>query len=123
MTGELLINSIDGDGTGHGLDFRILEALPLILEQQVVLMGGVGKPSHIVEALEHSQVDAVATANLLNFIGNGLGEARRACRDSGIALPGASHQRTTGSCARRIEPQMKSGESSAAGDVDYATRK
>lgn len=86
-TGELLINSIDADGTGHGLDFRILEALPPILEQQVVLMGGVGKPSHIVEALEHSQVDAVATANLLNFIGNGLGEARRACRDSGIALP------------------------------------
>ena len=85
--GEIIINSIDRDGTGQGLDFEILKYVPNDCESQIVLMGGVGTPSHIVEALKASRVDAVATANLLNFIGTGLLEARLACDDAGIALP------------------------------------
>jgi imidazole glycerol phosphate synthase subunit HisF len=50
-------------------------------------MGGVGTPGHIVEGLNASHVDAVATANLLNFIGTGLLEARIACGHARIALP------------------------------------
>jgi len=85
--GEIIINSIDRDGTGQGLDFDILRYVPRDCESQIALMGGVGNPSHIVEGLNAPHVDAVATANLLNFIGTGLLEARVACGDAGIALP------------------------------------
>lgn len=85
--GEIIINSIDRDGTGQGLDFDILKYVPSDCESQIVLMGGVGNPSHIVEGLNSSHVDAVATANLLNFIGTGLLEARLACSDAGVILP------------------------------------
>jgi cyclase len=87
FVGEIVINSIDRDGTGQGLDFGALAGVPDSCEAQIVLMGGVGTPGHIVEALKDPRVDAVVTANLLNFIGDGLREARLACGRAGIALP------------------------------------
>lgn len=85
--GEILLNNIDADGTGRGIDFTILDQLPPELEQQIILMGGVGKPDHVADALMNERVDAVATANLLNFIGSGLGLARGICQARGIPLP------------------------------------
>jgi len=49
-------------------------------------MGGVGNSKHIVEGLRDSRVDAVATANLLNFMGDGLSRARRNVINEGIDL-------------------------------------
>lgn len=85
--GEILLNNIDLDGTGRGIDFAVLDQVPDRVEQQVVLMGGVGRPDHVSQALAHQSVDAIATANLLNFIGTGLGEARQECESLGIPLP------------------------------------
>ena len=48
-------------------------------------MGGVGHATHIVEGLQHPAVDAVATANLLNFVGDSLVRTRSECRESGVA--------------------------------------
>jgi cyclase len=74
--GEILINSIDRDGTGMGLDFNLLSLLPEDLNKPVILSGGIGNADHILDALLNFRIDAVATANLLNFIGNGLATAR-----------------------------------------------
>lgn len=87
LTGEILLNSIDRDGTGQGLDLAIPPMLPTDLEQPIILMGGAGKPEHIAEGLSDPLVDAVATSNLLNFIGDGLNLARDSCRQVGIAVP------------------------------------
>lgn len=84
--GELYLNSIDRDGTGNGMDVSILGTLRAKSPIPVVLAGGAGKPSHLVEALASPFVNAVATANLLNFVGDGLRKARGAIRDSGIDL-------------------------------------
>ena len=84
--GELYLNSIDRDGTGNGMDVSILGTLRAKLPIPVVLAGGAGKPSHLVEALASPFVNAVATANLLNFVGDGLRKARVAIRNSGIDL-------------------------------------
>jgi cyclase len=83
--GEVLVQSVDRDGTGNGLDLRLAEAaaagpVPLIL------MGGIGQASHISEGLSHDGVDAVATANLFNFIGNSLIDARDRARLDGVPL-------------------------------------
>lgn len=87
LIGELYVQSISLDGTGRGLDMDLLRCLPPNLRAlSLIFSGGVGKPEHIVEGLAHSFVDGVATANLLNFIGDGLKNARQAATASGNKL-------------------------------------
>jgi len=75
--GELLLQSIDKDGTGFGFDFDSLGIFQSPPSVPVILFGGCGKGEHMLEALRRSDVDAVATANLFNFIGDGLQRARQ----------------------------------------------
>jgi cyclase len=81
----VLVQSIDRDGTGNGLDLSLATSaaagtVPLIL------MGGIGQSLHISEGLRHEGVDAVATANLFNFIGHALVDARDRARNDGVQL-------------------------------------
>ena len=74
--GEIMLNSIDRDGTGNGLDFSILEFLPKKINKSVIISGGCGNAKHIFEGINKKNIDAVSTANLLNFVGDGLKLAR-----------------------------------------------
>lgn len=85
--GEIYLNSIDRDGTGQGFDLGILAMLPEDLEKPIILAGGAGNASHLFTALEDLRVDAIATANLFNFVGTGLIEARNSLVSNGIVLP------------------------------------
>ena len=85
--GEIYLNSMDRDGTGQGLDLEILELLPERVSKPIILAGGAGNSSHLMVGLEDSRVDAVATANLFNFIGEGLKKARQELVSGGIVLP------------------------------------
>lgn len=84
--GELYLNSMDRDGTGQGLDTELLAELPPNVAKPVILAGGAGNASHLTRGLEQEQVDAVATAHLFNFVGDGLSKARQAIMDAGITL-------------------------------------
>ncbi|XOV79196.1 MAG: HisA/HisF-related TIM barrel protein [Aestuariibacter sp.] len=75
--GEILLNSIDKDGTGFGYDMTTLEAVTENISTPLILMGGAGNERHLEEGLQYDFVSAVATANLFNFIGNGLPNARQ----------------------------------------------
>ena len=85
--GEIHIESIDRDGTGNGLDLEILEFIKHVKDVPLILMGGVGNAEHIIAGLKDERVDAVATGNLLNFMGDGLVRARGLAIDGGINLP------------------------------------
>jgi cyclase len=85
--GELYLNSIDRDGTGQGYDLRLLDLLPVNMPKPVILAGGVGTASHLAAGLAEARVDAVATAHLFNFIGNGLKNARDTLIKGGLDLP------------------------------------
>lgn len=85
--GELYLNSIDRDGTGQGYDMGLLDALPPDMPIPVILAGGVGNATHLAAGLADSRVDAVATANLFNFVGDGLKQARRSLIAGGVKLP------------------------------------
>jgi cyclase len=85
--GELYLNSMDRDGTGQGYDLRLLDLLPFNLLKPVILAGGAGNASHLAAGLEDARVDAVATAHLFNFIGNGLKQAREKLISGGVDLP------------------------------------
>lgn len=85
--GELLFQSVDQDGTGMGLDVPVLDTLHRLPDVPCILMGGVGKASQIISAMQQPAVDAVATANLFNFIGSAFLEVRQAIADAGVPIP------------------------------------
>lgn len=74
--GELFINSIDRDGTGNGLDFGPLELLPKDFKKPIIFSGGCGNAEHIDLGIKKNLISAISTANLLNFVGDGLQKCR-----------------------------------------------
>jgi cyclase len=85
--GEVYINSMDRDGTGQGLDLGLLDLLPQNVGKPVILAGGVGNADHLADGFKDERVDAVATANLFNFVGSGLRDARQSLISMGVVLP------------------------------------
>jgi cyclase len=85
--GEVMLNSIDKDGTGQGLDMALLTLLPNDISKPLILTGGVGNASHLAVGLSDAKVDAVNTANLFNFVGDGLRKARKQLISGGHGSP------------------------------------
>jgi cyclase len=75
--GEIYLNSIDKDGTGFGYDFDTIKFVASQVQVPLIIAGGAGNENHLMEGLKISGVSAVATANLFNFVGDGLLLARR----------------------------------------------
>jgi cyclase len=75
--GEIYLNSIDRDGTGFGYDLDIIKYVSNFIKIPLIIAGGAGNEKHFIEALKLNEVNAVATANLFNFIGDGLPNARK----------------------------------------------
>ena len=84
--GEIYLNSMDKDGTGHGYLFDLLDKLGNAVKVPIIMAGGAGNWHHLLEGLLHDSVDAVATANLFNFIGQGFPNARSMLSSKGINL-------------------------------------
>lgn len=84
--GEVCIQSVDRDGTGNGLDLDVMMRVPPI-SVPTILMGGVGRAEHFLDGLRVPGVDAVVTANLLNFVGDSLVRTRSAALEAGVAVP------------------------------------
>jgi cyclase len=74
--GEIYLNSIDKDGTGFGYDFDTINNIVDCINIPLIIAGGAGNESHLLEGLKVEKINAVATANLFNFIGDGLINAR-----------------------------------------------
>jgi len=84
--GELYLNSIDQDGTGFGYDFDIIDKVSENISIPIIIAGGAGNEEHLIQGLQKIAVDAVATANLFNFIGSGLPNARDKIVESNINI-------------------------------------
>ena len=84
--GELIINSIEKDGSAQGIDINCFDSFPEDLNKPILLMGGAGKPEHFVSVLKNDKISGVVTANLFNFLGNGLQLARSFSLKKGVKL-------------------------------------
>jgi cyclase len=74
---EIYLNSIDRDGTGYGIDKNILIKLKKF-NFKFIISGGLGNYKHFYQAFKHvNKVEAVATSNLLNFVGDSLKIVRK----------------------------------------------
>ena len=85
--GEIYLNSMDRDGTGQGYLFEIIDKLNHLIDIPVIIAGGAGNYKHFSEGLKHDSIDAVATAHLFNFVGNGLINSRNKLLSENNYLP------------------------------------
>lgn len=75
--GELYLTSIDRDGTGMGLDVDVVTKVVDRSSVPITASGGAGNYHHIADCFRETNCSAVSTANLFNFLGNGLLETRK----------------------------------------------
>jgi cyclase len=84
--GEILLTSMDRDGTRAGYDLeltaRVVEAVPV----PVIASGGAGGLDHMVEVLAETQVSAVLAASIFHFGRHTIGEAKRAIAAAGLPV-------------------------------------
>ncbi len=84
--GEIYLTSIDKDGTGQGYDFNMLKYFKKI-STPIIISGGAGNWNHLYEGLLNKNIDAVSTANLLNFVDQGLILSRNNILNKKFDLP------------------------------------
>lgn len=83
--GEIYLGSVDRDGTGQGYDVACIAAVAGAVGVPLVAVGGVGHGDHLYAGLR-AGADGAATANLFNFVGDGLVDARRGAAAAGHAV-------------------------------------
>lgn len=84
--GEILLTSIDREGTRKGFDIALTKAVSSVVSVPVIASGGYNEPSDIVAAVHEGGVDAVAVADALHFKRMSLPEIRGAAIDLGIPM-------------------------------------
>jgi cyclase len=65
--GEILLTSMDADGTKDGYDIPMTKAVSEIVSIPVIASGGAGRPEHMKEAIEEAGADAVLAASIFHY--------------------------------------------------------
>jgi cyclase len=84
--GEIVVNSIDADGTKKGYDLDLLRFLSEAVTVPVVASGGAGNLDHLHEALELGRADAVLAASIFHFGTHRIPEAKKFLASKGIPI-------------------------------------
>ncbi len=84
--GEILINSVDRDGMKTGYDIDLLNEVAENVNVPVIALGGVGDFSHFAEALEQTKVDAIAAANIFQYVDQSVFLAKNYLVDRGYNI-------------------------------------
>jgi imidazole glycerol-phosphate synthase subunit HisF len=84
--GEILINSVDRDGMKTGYDIDLLNEVADTVNVPVIALGGVGDFSHFAEALEQTKVDAIAAANIFQYVDQSVFLAKNYLVDRGYNI-------------------------------------
>ncbi len=71
--GELLVTSVDREGTQKGMDLELLRRVTSSVDVPVIACGGVGTPEHAAQALTEAGADAVAVASVLHYGKHSIG--------------------------------------------------
>ena len=82
--GEVLVTSIDREGTRKGFDLDLTRAIADVVNVPVIASGGYGKPADLAAAVHEAGADAVAVADALHYNLTTLPELRAQARDAGV---------------------------------------
>jgi cyclase len=86
--GELLVTSMDGDGTKAGYDLDLTRAIADAVSVPVIASGGVGNLEHLVEGVTEGHASAVLAASIFHFGQHTIAEAHEALRAAGLPARG-----------------------------------
>ena len=84
--GEILLTSMDRDGTRAGFDIPLTRAISDAVSVPVIASGGVGALDHLVEGIRDGGATAVLAASIFHFGDHTIGEAKRHMAAAGIAV-------------------------------------
>ena len=86
--GELLVTSMDGDGTKQGYDLELTRAIADSVSVPVIASGGVGTLQHLVDGVTEGHASAVLAASIFHFGQHTVAEAHSALRAAGLPARG-----------------------------------
>jgi cyclase len=84
--GEVLLTSMDRDGTTDGYDLALTRAVADTVTVPVIASGGVGELHHLVEGITEGGADAVLAASIFHYGRHSVAEAKHAMREAGIPV-------------------------------------
>lgn len=84
--GELLVTSMDRDGTKAGFDVELVRAVADVVSVPVVASGGVGTLDHLVEGVIDGGADAVLAASIFHFGEHSVADAKAVMANAGITV-------------------------------------
>lgn len=84
--GEIVLTSMDRDGTKDGYDLPITSAVSDAVEIPVVASGGAGAPIHLVDAIKIGKADAVLAASIFHFGEYSIAETKKMMAENGIPV-------------------------------------
>jgi imidazole glycerol-phosphate synthase subunit HisF len=84
--GEILLTSMDRDGTGVGYDLELTRAVAEAVPVPVIASGGAGALDHLAAAVSEGRADAVLVASMFHFGQYTIAEAKRAMRARGVVV-------------------------------------
>lgn len=84
--GELLVTSMDGDGTKQGYDLALMQAMTNTVNVPVIASGGVGNLQHLADGVLKGGTDAVLAASIFHFGEYSIREAKQFMAAQGIEM-------------------------------------
>ncbi len=84
--GELLVTSMDGDGTKKGYDLDLMQAITSRVNVPVIASGGVGNLQHLADGVLKGGADAVLAASIFHFGEYSIAEAKQYMANQGIEM-------------------------------------
>lgn len=84
--GEILLTSMDRDGTREGFNLPLTRAVSDAVTVPVIASGGVGNLDHLVEGVTEGHASAVLAASIFHFGDHTIGEAKKHMADAGIPM-------------------------------------
>lgn len=84
--GEIMLTSVDQEGTARGFDTELTKAISDIVNIPVIASGGMGKLEDINEIVKEGNADAVAMAHVLHYSHYSVGEIREYCIEKGLPV-------------------------------------
>lgn len=84
--GELLLTSMDRDGTKDGFDLALTRAISDAVDVPVIASGGVGNLQHLVDGVVEGKADAVLAASIFHFGTYTVGEAKAYMAEQGVEV-------------------------------------
>jgi cyclase len=84
--GEILLTSMDRDGTEDGYELELTRAVSDAVDVPVIASGGAGSLDHLVDAVERGGADAVLVASMFHYGQHTVREAKERMREAGVPV-------------------------------------